>query len=130
MDRKLRLKASIVIGVATAGCQYAYEVDRAKLMPEPVARAILVKYLGQEWVDNPHIYYECDLQLIQKIPININQLTFSRWHRIGLQVGIGGLITQPMIGSYCMQRIVFDSVDTNAKAIEVTQALAALGAAF
>jgi hypothetical protein len=35
-----------------------------------------------------------------------------------------------MIGSYCVQRVVFDSVDTNAKAIEVTQALAALGAAF
>jgi len=124
MNPKSRLVVGLVLGSAATSCQYAYDIDRAQLMPEPVARAVLAKHVGQPWAKAPYIYDEYAGG--RQVYIDIRQLTWSRWSFNGLQTGIGG----PSWPLPCLRRIWFESVDTNDEALEVTQALVALGASF
>jgi hypothetical protein len=51
----------IVLAALLAGCvqadQVPVNVDRAQLMPDPVARQVLAKYIKADWVANP--YFVC-----------------------------------------------------------------------
>jgi hypothetical protein len=47
-------------------------------MPEPVARAVLVKRLGEEWANDPYLVLAPSLgRCEQRIRIKIKELVFS-----------------------------------------------------
>lgn len=47
----------VLLILILAGCAAVQNTREAKLMPEEVAKKILIKFAGEEWVNNPYGYY-------------------------------------------------------------------------
>jgi hypothetical protein len=54
---KLMLGALMCICVVACGSVPVENRRDATLMPEPIAKKVLIKHLGQNWVDNPRARY-------------------------------------------------------------------------
>lgn len=120
----------VVAGVALslAACQAEVNERRASLMPEPVARQIVAKYMGEAWLNAPHVFDNPTFCGRRRMDVTIARIDYAAWspgegfhiaahgrQRFRWDCGIGGVYDVP-------------TVKTEPEANELADALVSLGA--
>ncbi|MDO8767757.1 MAG: hypothetical protein Q7K57_03455 [Burkholderiaceae bacterium] len=84
MNTKLhRLVSIFIIPLVLSGCASVVFVDRSNslVMPDHVARKILVKYFGREWVENPYLNTATSLFCkSERIPVKFSNILYVSYN--------------------------------------------------
>lgn len=135
--RLRRLICIFIIPLVLSGCASVVFVDRSNslVMPDHVARKILAKYFGDEWVENPYLNTVTNpFCKSEKVSVKFSNIVNVRYNDnfIGAWVHLYDNL-RPAARTPAFDCSHYDlrldvRVQNEADAIQITEALIALGA--
>ena len=120
----------MLTGLLLIGCASVQLVksDAAKLMPDAVARQVLTKYFGAEWVQRPYLTPKWLLFCKNKnFDVKFPEIKTVTYLPLGNQVTVGNDIIQRGYGCGLGYMSSVVSVSSDSETQQITEAFIALG---
>jgi hypothetical protein len=134
MKSKILCISILAIIISGCGMQNVKNTREARLMPEEVARSVLVKYFGKDWVNNPtaravhggfckdtYSFPISGIQQVQNVKWSNNIISLMNW------TFPAGLNPYPC-GSVAIYRVEQNAPFTDDDINDIVDALVSLGA--
>ena len=137
MNTKLRWLICIaIIPLVLSGCANVMLVDRSNslVMPDHVARKILAKYFGDEWVENPYLNTMTNpFCKSVKVPVKFSEIKMVSYlpgpmhNVVALYDNYLLNLRPPLFSCDVLQKQYSVKVSNESDAQQITEALIALG---
>ena len=134
MNSKFRwLIFILLIPITLSGCASVVFVDRSNslVMPDHVARKILAKYFGEEWVQSPYLEPVTNVLCnLVKVPVNFSDIKNVRYESTFKKLYLfdkgGGQLGHQFDCGYDAKRLSI-GISNESDVQQITEALIALG---